>query len=206
MRAWGFRIAVLVALGAVAYRIDRPWRFLALVAVAAYLWQWTAFRHRREALRIVRQRRHRLANRLQVVAGWLQLGAVGRAEEALQSLLESESAQVEWFRGLPSHWSYFLVRWDARALERGLYLRWVGIDTLVPTYWMAWMMERRMQQAMTMARTGLVVEFFGTGFCIHIPDRVPMRLPRGWQHGLEGVQCRWGVAADGGTMRSSQGV
>ncbi len=198
------RIAVLVALGAVAYRIDRPWRFLALVAVAAYLWQWTAFRHRREALRIVRQRRHRLANRLQVVAGWLQLGAVGRAEEALQSLLDAEGAQVEWFRGLPSHWSYFLVRWDARALERGLHLHWVGIDTLVPTYWMAWMMERRMQQAINMARTGLMVEFVGTGFRIHIPDRVPARLPYGWQFSTNnGVECCWRL---GTTIRASRGV
>lgn len=191
MNGFLVRAAALVALGAVDYELHRPWRLVVIILMGLYLWQWTAFRHRREAIRIARQRRHRLANRLQVVAGWLQLGNIRRAEESLQALMESESSQSVWFRGLPSRWAYLFLRWDGRAEERGIIIHWHNISVLQPSYHLAWMLEWRLSQAMRMAETAMRVEFYGPSFGIRIEDVASGRLPWGWRRLLDGVECWW---------------
>lgn len=190
MKGLGVRITVLVALGVVDVTLHRPWRLLALAVILVYVVQWTAFRHRREVIHMIRQRRHRLANHLQLVAGWLQLGATAKAEEALQTLLEAELSQSVWFRGLPSRWSFLFLRWDARGEEHGIGIRWAGLDTLVPTYRMAWMLEYRLVQAIRVAETAMTVEFRGERFRLRVPDCAG-RLPRGWIVTDDGYEVLW---------------
>lgn len=196
MKGLWARIAVLIALGAVDYTLHRPWRFVALVGIVLYVVEWTAFRHRREAIHVIRQRRHRLANQLQLVTGWLQLGATAKAEEAMERLMAAEASQSLWFRGMPSHWSYLFLRIDAHAEQRGVTIQWVGIDTMVPTYRMAWILERRLTQAMRMAETSLTVEFAGERFRIWVGG-TSGRLPRGWIRGLDGAMVSWSATPGG---------
>ncbi len=185
------RLAILLALGAVDYELSRPWRLFVVLATVVYLWQWTAFSHRREAIRVIRQRRHRLGNQLQLALGWLQLGNTARAEETLSLVMESERAQSQWFRHLPSRWTYLFLRWDSVAEERGIGIAWLGIPTLSPTYRMAWMLERRLSQAMDMVKTAVTIEFYGHGFRIYMADVVPGHLPPGWQAADPGIEYWW---------------
>ena len=192
MKAFIFRIAALAALGTVDYLLDRPWRLLVFFVIVIYLLQWTAFQHRREAIHIVRQRRHRQANQLQLVAGWLQLGAVGKAEDALKALLDVEAAQAEWLRGFPSRWSYLFLTWDARAEEQGVILVWQKVQAVVPGYRMAWMLEWRLSQAMHIPASRVLVEFRGQAFRILAEIKGSYRVPRGWRPAPEGIECAWG--------------
>ncbi len=195
------RWTVLVALGAGDALLPSPWRLFAVGATVLYLIEWTALRHRVTTIRIVRLRRHRLANQLQLVGGWLQLGAVGKAEEALETLMKAEMQQSQWFRRMPSHWSYLFLRWDAASEERGVTIHWEGLDSLLPTYRMAWMLERRMAQAMRIAETAIWVQFRSQGFSIRVNEqRHP--LPREWIVVDEGMQTDWPrgrTPASGGT-------
>lgn len=192
MKPFIFRVGALVALGAVDYLLNRPWRLVVLLAIVVYLIQWTAFQHRREAIHIVRQRRHRQANQLQLVAGWLQLGAANKAEEALKTLLDAESAQTQWLRGFPSRWSYLFLRWDARAEERGMEIRWENIRAATPTYLMAWMLEWRLSQAMRMTANRVRVDFQRNGFRIVAEMDELRSAPGGWHAVSDGLECRWG--------------
>lgn len=187
------RWAVLMALGVVDFELHRPWRLIVLPVIAVYLWQWIAFRHRREAIRIVRQRRHRLANRLQIIDGWLQLGSTTKAEEALSVLMQQQAAESGWFRGMPSFWSYLFLRWDGQAEERGLAVHWENLEHLAPTYRTAWMLEWRLSQAMRMAETALRVQFFGRGFRVEVADAVSQKLPAGWRLAVHGIETEWYV-------------
>lgn len=192
MRGLIARITALLALGVVDYEVHRPWRLFVVLVIGIYIMEWVALRHRREGIRIIRQRRHRLANQLQLVTGWLQLGATAKAEEALQKLMDAEASQSMWFRGLPSHWSYLFLRWDARSEECGVTIRWDGLDTLSTTYRMAWILERRLAQAMRMTtETAILVQFRGERFRIHIAER-PSRVPRGWLATPDGLEFVWG--------------
>ncbi len=195
------RWTVLVALGAGDWWLPSPWRLFAVVVTVLFLIEWTALRHRVTTIRIVRLRRHRLANQLQLVAGWLQLGAAGKAEEALDKLLRAEAQQSLWFRGLPSHWSYSFLRWDAASEERGVTIHWEGLDRLQPTYPMAWMLERRMAQAMRIAETAVWVQFHARGFRIRVQERRGP-LPRGWTAVDGGIEIHW----SGGRMPAAGGT
>lgn len=187
MRTLTFRIVTLLALGVVDYTLHRPWRIFALVAIMLYVIEWTAFRHRRDIIFIARQRRHRLANQLQLVAGWLQLGATDKAEQALETLLASENHQSTWFRGLPSYWGYLFLQWDARGEAQGVLIGWQGIESLVPTYRMSWMLSYRLSQAIRIAEKRISVEFLGDDFRIYVPFGGGNR-PWGWVRTVDGLE------------------
>ncbi len=199
MKGFVWRSAVLVALGVVDYWLARPWRFVGLVIMMLYLWQWLALHYRRRTIYIVRQRRHRLANRLQLTSGWFQLGAGAKAEEALAALVESESDQSLWFRGLPSRWSYLFLRWDAYAEERGIIIRWEQFDHLDPTYRAFWMLEWRLSQATRVADDDIEVRFVSQGFYIYVAQNPPLRRPWGWRGLRDGVECGYTVKKRGTT-------
>ena len=170
--------------------LHRPWRFLALLAIVIYVMGWTAFRHRQETIDIVRRRRHRLANQLQLVGGWLQLGAIAKAEESLAAILESEIAQTQWFRGLPSYWSYLFLRWDARAEDRAVAIRWEGLNDFFPSYRMSWMLDRRLREAMAITEMLMIVQLGEYRFRIRV-DETPPHVPKGWVLTPNGVEVSW---------------
>ena len=203
MIGFAWRSAVLVALGVVDYRLAGPWRLVVLVIIMLYLWQWMALHHRRQTIYIIRQRRHRLANRLQLVTGWFQLGASAKAEDALGAMVESEADQSLWFRGLPSRWSYLFLRWDARAEERGTIIRWEQLDHLEPTHRAAWMLEWRLSQAMRVANSEIIVRFLPTEFYIYVAQSEPFRRPWGWRKLRDGVEYRYRVKKRGTTSGTS---
>ncbi|AEJ38851.1 hypothetical protein TPY_0656 [Sulfobacillus acidophilus TPY] len=190
MRTALFRTIILLALGAAAYWVGRPWRLLALVALVGYVVQWTAFHHRRETIQIIRRRRHRLANQLQLVSGWLQLGAYPKAEESLAGLLDQEAQQSLWFRGLTTYWSYFFLYWDAQGEARGVMIQWSGLDQFVPSYRMGWILGRTLSQAMTMADGKILVGLTRQGFQVRVPGGQWVRR-RGWQNGDSGPERHW---------------
>lgn len=196
------RVALFLALGVVDYFLHRPWRLFVILAVVLYLVQLTAFQHRQETIRIVRQRRHRLANQLQLVTGWLQLGASAKAEEALQGLMQAEAAQSRWFQKMPSHWSHLFLRWDASAEAKGITIEWSGLNILQPTSRMAWMLERRLEQAMRITESTIAVEFRGSRFRIRVPE-TRLGAPRGWYQTDRGAETAWGKQGSSAASGSS---
>ncbi|MCY0900341.1 MAG: Spo0B domain-containing protein [Firmicutes bacterium] len=190
MKSFIGRGVILTALGAVAYELHRPWRFLALLAIAWYLLEWLKLRHRQRTIYIVRQRRHRMANQLQLVMGWLELGATQKAREALETLLAQDARETPWFHRIPSRWTYLLLHWDARAEAKGLRIRWEGLESLQPSYRMAWMLERRLAQAITLADSTVVVQVRGQRFRIAV-ETASRRAPRGWFPGNHGWEVTW---------------
>jgi hypothetical protein len=68
----------------------------------------------------IRSHRHRMANRVQLVSGWLQLDRADEAERAVGSLLEG----AEWFASL-APWGRVTMWWIAGRADRlGLEVRW----------------------------------------------------------------------------------
>lgn len=194
------RVLILLALGAAIYEEHRPLRLVAFIVLIAYIVQWVTFRDRREAITIVRRRRHRLANQLQLVSGWLQLGQVAKAEEALAALMASEGAQSLWFRGMPTRWCYLFMMWDARFEAIGIYLEWTGVQTLMPSYVMAWMLERRLRQAIRRPGVKQVsVEIEGKHFQVRASGDMDS-FPRGWQETPQGWMVRWPTPGGHGRM------
>lgn len=193
MNSVAVRVAILLALGAVDYELHRPWRLFVLLAMLLYVWQWTSLRDRRAAIRLVRQRRHRLANRLQLVVGWFQLGSYNNGHEALAQLLAEEASESRWFRDMPSRWVYLFLRWDGLAEERGMVIKWDDVDSLVATHSTAWMLEWRLSQALRLAAGALFVSFQGRGFRVVVAGPVARRLPRGWHAVSDGVETWWAV-------------
>ncbi|MCY0879096.1 MAG: Spo0B domain-containing protein [Firmicutes bacterium] len=190
MRSLIGRGAALLALGAVAYWLHRPWRYLALIALAVYLVEWVKLKHRQETIYIVRQRRHRMANQLQVVMGWLELGAAEKARDILDGVLTQSIRETPWFHGLPTRWTYLLLQWDARAEARGLRIRWDGLETLVPSYRMAWMLHWRLAQAIDLADSPILVQIRGQRFRIALRSKSP-KAPKGWLLGAQGLEFSW---------------
>ena len=195
MKIAGLRLVVLLALGVVDYEVHRPWRLIVLLVMLLYVWQWTAAHYRRETLRGIRQRRHRLANRLQLVGGWLQLGSLENGEEALNRIVVEQSRQSEWFQRWPAWWVYQMVRWDSLAEERGIAIQWDGGASLSPTRVMAWMLDWRLSQAMHMADKSLQVVFQGRGFRVTVTGGAGHQLPWGWHPSVDGPHTWWAVPA-----------
>lgn len=160
------------------YAAPRPWRFFIWILTGVLTMEWTRAHVRREAVEIMRRQRHRLANRVQVVDGWLQLGQTLRAQNILQNWSGKLAEEGRWIQGLPIAWTYAILRLDACAEARGLIIGWTGIDDLKPGYLMLWMLDRSVRTAVTLASDGVIeVVFAGSMFRLEVPGG--QTLPRG---------------------------
>lgn len=195
MRQLIIRLLILGALGVVDYRIHRPWRLVVLAVLLVYVVEWAGLRHRRVTIEIVRRRRHRLANQLQVVDGWLQLGSLSKAQQHLAEMMRGEAEQTLWFHKMPSYWGHALLAMDAAGEARGIRLRFQGLETVLPTYYLTWMVRGRLAKAMRMAEERIEVVFATEAFRIEVPlvqqDPQTVKRPRGWYVTVDGVAVDW---------------
>jgi hypothetical protein len=73
----------------------------------------------------VRRHRHRFANHVQVISGWLEVGRADRAQQYLDTLM---AAQSSWLRRLPSWYQVWIWVLDSQAEAAGVPLTWQVAD------------------------------------------------------------------------------
>ncbi len=186
MKHTAIRLAVLLALGVGADKAHHLWRILFLMLLVLYLSQWVQMRGYAMVVDINRRQRHRYANQLQVISGWLQLGKYDRAERYVSEMAAIIAQQGSVGR-LPLRWAYSLVRLDALAERYGTMLLWEGLNTLEPRYWTLWGLDRALRQAIAIADGHpILVTFGGTSFILRV-DGIK-RLPT--KH-IMGVRWFW---------------
>lgn len=197
MRSTAIRFAILLALGVCADRAHHLWRILFLVLLVLYLLQWMQIRGYAMAVEVHRRQRHRFANQLQVISGWIQLGKVERAERFLTDVALVTIQQQGPVGKMPLRWAYVLVRLDTLAERYGTLILWESIDTLEYQYRMLWGMDRAVRHALTIADGNpLHVKFSGSNFELRVDGikRLPSKHIMGvrWYQDNHTVIGSWG--------------
>ncbi|MCL4351665.1 MAG: Spo0B domain-containing protein [Firmicutes bacterium] len=186
MRHTAIRLAVLLALGVGADGAHHLWRVFFLILLVGYTWQWARMRGYAVAVDIHRHQRHRYANQLQVISGWLQLGNSERANQYLWEV-GLKSVQQGALGKLPLRWTFTLVRLDALAERYGTMLWYEGIESLEPRYWALCGLNRAVRQTILIADGNpILVVFNRTSFMVRVQGI--KRLPT--KH-IMGVRWVW---------------
>ncbi len=196
MKSTAIRFAILLALGVCADRAHHLWRILFLVLLVLYLTQWIQMRGYAVAVEIHRRQRHRFANQLQVISGWIQLGRVDRAERYLTDVA-LVAVQQGSLGKMPLRWAYALVRLDALAERHGTLILWEAIDTVAYQYRMLWSLDRTVRHAVLLADGNpLQVTFSGSSFELRVDGikRLPSKHIMGvrWYQDNHTVIGSWG--------------
>ncbi|MCL4319527.1 MAG: Spo0B domain-containing protein, partial [Firmicutes bacterium] len=123
------RIVILMALGAGVFASPLSWRILFLMLFGIYIMLWVRLSSQSQSVEIVRRYRHRYANHLQVVLGWLQLQQSERAEQYVTEHALS-SLHPGIFRGVPLRWTYQMIALDAYAESLGHMIFWVNPEQI----------------------------------------------------------------------------
>ncbi len=168
MKSTAIRFAILLALGVGADRAHHLWRVLFLVFLVLYVTQWVQMRDYGAAVEIHRRQRHRFANQLQVISGWIQLGQTARADRYLTdvALLALQKGSLG---KMPLRWAYTLVRLDALAERHGTLILWDVQDAMAYPYCMLWGLSRTVRHALLIADGNpLQVTFSGSSFELRI--------------------------------------
>ncbi len=186
-----------MTLGAGAFASPPSWRILFLLLFGLYIMVWVRLSAQAESVEIVRRYRHRYANHLQVISGWLQLGHSERAE---QYLMEHALTSVHpgIFRGLPLRWTYQMVVLDAYAESLGRMILWVNPEQIAGTYMMLWKMRLVLRTVIPQAKGNITVRFEPRRFVVEVGDEGMDPFPRkhikgvGWAHQNGKVIASWG--------------
>lgn len=172
---WGSRSSkwtIVVLLGAGAVVLPRPWRVLMVLGLVLSLVTISMQARMQASTEMIRRHRHRLANRLQVVGGWLELQHPDRARAALALLTESLSAEGARDVVLPVPWRYTAWEVETQAEAKGMIIDW-NITGPPPTGWWAWWMFRTVALVATRLGAGnIAIKLGPTGFTIGVPAPV----------------------------------
>lgn len=191
MRRAAVRLLVFLALGIGELYTPSPWRFFLFVGLFVYFAEWLGLRSRIRLIEVARRQRHRTANQMQVLSGWLQLGMVERADEYLDQMMEQSRSQGLWFRGFPSQWSYMFLLLDAEAEFRAIQLTWEGLESVRPTRGFSWMIQMVVRQAMDVAEGTIQVRLSDHTLMVRVPGA--QNTPKNWMY----WNGRWKRMEDG---------
>ena len=177
------RLVILVALGVGVYISSHLWRIVFLILFALYILAWAKLHTQARAVDMVRHYRHRYANHLQVISGWLQLENYERAE---QYLMERALASVHpgIFRGLPLRWIYQMIALDAYAESLGHMILWERPEHIAGTYRMLWKLRAVLKTVIPVTQGNIVVRFAPGQFVVEISEEGMAKLPRNYIKGV----------------------
>jgi hypothetical protein len=153
----------------------RPWRLLAIALLIITVVVVTNWQHRRRQVNTLRRLRHRHANHLQVIQGWLQLGRTERAQAYVHRVTERMGEEGSWYRSLPLSWLYSVLMLDVLAESRGIRCQW-HISAVTPAWIRLYRFQSSVHRAMACAGTALDVHLDERGFVIALLD--PKAVPR----------------------------
>lgn len=168
MKNLAIRVPILLALGAGEILSPRPWRIFLLLGLLGYVVQWVNLMHMTRTVEIFRRRRHRVANQLQIISGWLQLGNGKKAEWQVDKFTDELIRQGQWFRGVSVRWGYTFLQLDSLAEQKGLMMEWINVETIIPSYQMLRMLRRAVGYAMVIGEEKIAIQFEGASFQITI--------------------------------------
>ncbi len=180
-------------LGTGSYLAPRPWRLMLLALLVMAVVAVGRWHHRRTLVTIVRRLRHRQANQMQVIQGWLQLGRTNRVEEYVGRVTERIGEESRWYRDLPLSWLYSVLALDALAESRGIRCQW-HISRMRPAWLTLYRFQHSVGRAIDSAGSSLDVHLDDHGFVVSLPD--PKAVPRVrlgvrvWQQG-ETIVLMW---------------
>ncbi|MCL5064640.1 MAG: Spo0B domain-containing protein [Firmicutes bacterium] len=186
MRPVVFGWLTVCAMGAGSYMTPRPWRILFLAGLILSVVVLGHWQHRKLTVSTLRRIRHRQANHLQVIQGWLQLGRLNRAEDYVGRLSQKISEEGAWYRDLPLSWLYAVLMLDAMAESRGIRCQW-HIAKVGSAWIRLFRFERTVARALASAGTAMDIHLDDQGFVVSLLD--PKTMPRGrfgvrvWQQG-----------------------
>ncbi len=168
---------LVASLGAGSYWAPRPWRMMLLVLVVLILTALHRWRARRDAVWVLRRLRHRQANQLQVIQGWMQLNRSDRAAEQVAQVIARLGEEGNWYRELPLSWLYTVLMVDVLAESKGIHCQW---HIAGEPGWAARLRFRAAAaRAVNNAGAALDIHLDAQGFSISLPD--PKSLP-GWRN------------------------
>ena len=168
MKSTAIRLAILLALGVSADQAHHLWRIFFLALLILYLVQWIQMRGYAAAVEIHRRQRHRFANQLQVISGWIQIGNVDRADRYLTDIAMKTMEQSS-FGKMPLRWAYALVRLDAVAERVGTVILVQAVGRPEYRYRMLWSLDRTIRHTLLIADGNPVqVTFLGSSFEVRV--------------------------------------
>ncbi len=195
---YGFiRSAILIALGAGAFAGPSLWRILFLLLFGFYIMLSVRLSSQAQSVEIVRRYRHRYANHLQVILGWMQLEEPERAQQYLmEHALSSVNPGI--FRGLPLRWTYQMIGLDAYAESLGRAIVWMNPENITGSYVMLWKMRSVLRRVIPWAIGTITVRFEPKRFVVEVDDngvdQFPPKHIKGvrWVHRNGIFQGSWG--------------
>lgn len=190
------RILIFLALGVGSFLSPHFWRVVFLALFAAYTAGSVRLIDQSEAVDMIRRYRHRYANHLQIISGWLELEKFSRAERYLSEHALS-SVQPGVFQGLPLRWVYRMMALDATAEAAGAEIRWESPENNPGTYTMLWKLSAVLKEVIPAASGVITVTFVHGGFRVQaggIKSR-PQKHIIGvrWQQERDGLDAFWGA-------------
>lgn len=170
------RILLLIALGIGNLLFPMPWRFLTWVLTIGYVALWVTNAHRRKFVSIARRLRHRQANQLQILTGWVQLNDETRAQTQLDQMIEQTGRYGALLQGLPTNVSYTFIWLDAVAEARAVTIVWHGLKSLRKNWpkrgmLRVWRLRRGVLRAIEAADQSVEVFIKPEGFIIRVVAR-----------------------------------
>ncbi len=142
-----------------------------LVLILTGIYRWRA---RRDTVWILRRLRHRQANQLQVIQGWMQLNRSDRAAEQVAEVIARLGEEGQWYRDLPLSWLYTVLIVDMLAESKGIRCQWHIAGE--PGSLARLRFRVVAMRAMACAGSALDIHLNPRGFALSLPD--PKSVPR----------------------------
>ncbi len=141
------------------------WRVVFLVLFGGYTALTARIAAQTQTVEMIRHYRHRYANHLQIVSGWLELNKLQKAADYISGRAML-SVQPGVYRGLPMRWVHRMMALDSQAEAAGQEIRWEHPELNNGTYMMMWRLSSVMREVIGASSGLITVEFGGRGFIV----------------------------------------
>lgn len=168
---------ILLILGAGSFWLPRPWCVLLWCVMAPGLATVTRRRERLIAVAALQRHRHRTANQLQLVGGWLEMDNAQLVIEHLERMLADIADEGAREASVSPMWAYVIWVADGQAETRGTRCLWQVRGGCPRFPWDRWIFEHAFLDALKAARGMMTVRLYADGFCIELDH--PLHRPAG---------------------------
>jgi hypothetical protein len=192
----GIRVALFIALGVGSVWGPVFWRVVFLLLFSGYTALTVRLADQAQTVEMIRHYRHRYANHLQIISGWMELHKPDKAADYItqRALL---SVQPSVFRGLPMRWIHRMMALNSSAEAAGQEIRWEHPERNPGTYMMLWKLSAVLREVISASSGIITVKFEERGFYV-VADGIMPGLRKHiigvqWEQNNNRVTASWGM-------------